>query len=134
MAREDRFTRWGLGKSFHGFLEANRQGHARARIHPDPGLATYVFLGCPVDLPREDRITELKARCLVARWLHPGKPEVVGIATETPKPGQGFSLDLLSLTIPKLTDEQSALAQQLQTKGLFKTMRRYCQPEEEYPG
>ncbi|HAU37837.1 MAG TPA: hypothetical protein DCX07_08985 [Phycisphaerales bacterium] len=124
MAREDRFTRRGLGKSFSGFLEANKLGQSRSRIHPYPGLATYVFLGCPVDLPREDRIAELKARCLIARWLHPDKPQVVGIATETPKVGQGFSLDLLSLTIPRLSREQAALAQQWQEEfGFFKNLR-----------
>ena len=134
MAREDRFTRRGLGKSFWSFLEANQQGQARARIHPDPGLATYVFLGCPIELPREKRIAELKARCLVARWLHPSKPEVVGIATETPKPGQGFSLDLVRLMIPELTPEQVTMAQQWQSElGFFKNMQQKCQHEEEYP-
>lgn len=134
MAREDRFTRRGLGKSFYGFLKANEQGQSRSRIHPDPGLATYVFLGCPVDLPREDRIFELKARCLIARSRYPGKSKVVGIATETPKPGQGFSLDLLSLMIPELSDEQAALAQQYQDKfGYFKNMQYQRQHEEEYP-
>jgi hypothetical protein len=134
MAREDRFTRRGLGKSFYGFLEANQQGRARARIHPDPGLATYVFLGCPVDFPRKDRVAELKARCLIARWLHPDKAEVVGIAMETPKPGQGFSLDLMSLLIPELTPEQAALAEQWQQEfGYFKKMRYCRRREEEYP-
>jgi hypothetical protein len=134
MVREDRFTRRGLGKSFSGFLDANQQGQARARIHPDPGLATYVFLGCPVDLPREDRIAELKARCLIARWLHPEKAEVVGIATETPKPGQGFSLDLMSLLIPELIPEQAASAEQWQQQfGYFKNMRYCRRHEEEYP-
>ncbi len=134
MAREDRFTRRGLGKSFQSFLEANQQGQARARICSGLGQATYVFLGCPVESPREDRIDELKARCLVARWLYPGKAKVIGIATETPKPGQGFSLDLVGLTIPDLTAEQVALAQQWQSKrGFFKNMQQHWKHEDEYP-
>jgi hypothetical protein len=134
MAREDRFTRRGLGKTFHGFLKANEAGQSRARIHPDPGLATYVFLGCPVNFHREDRISELKLRCLVARRLHPQKPEVVGIATETPKPGQGFSLDLMSLMIPQLTQEQIAFADRCQSElGYFRNMKYDRRHEEEYP-
>jgi hypothetical protein len=53
---------------------------------------------------------------------------------ETPKPGQGFSLDLMSLLIPELTPEQAALAEQWQQEfGYFKKMRYCRRREEEYP-
>jgi hypothetical protein len=60
--------------------------------------------------------------------------QVVGIATETPRPGQGLSLDLLSLMIRELSAEQVALARRFQNEfGFFKTMRRQQRHEEEYP-
>jgi len=134
MAQEDRFTRRALGKNFTDFLEASRNGQTRARIQVDPGLATYVFLACPLGHPREDRLSELRDRCLVARWLHPNKAEVIGIATEVPKPGQGFSFDLISFRFTELTPEEIELAKRIQQEfGYFKNPRRQKHREEEYP-
>ena len=135
MAREDRFTRRGLAKSFVEFLAANSEGTSRARLCSEPGLATYVFLGCPVSLPRKDRIAELHKRCLIARCKHREKQTVVGIATETPKPGQRPVFELMNLHIPEITSQHEAQAKQFQDRfGFFKNMTMIKLQEEEYPG
>jgi len=136
MAREDRFSRRGLGKSFAKFLEANQAGESRSRItiNAGHGLATYVFLGCPLGTPRELRRKELALRCFVARGLHPENETVVGIATETPRGEPGFSFDLVHRRTPEWTAKDASDAQGIQDDlGFFANMRIRREPQDEYP-
>ncbi len=136
MAREDRFSRRGLGKSFVEFLEANQAGQLRSRIaiNAGHGLATYVFLGCPLGTPRDMRRKELALRCFVARGRHLENDTVVGIATETPRRELGFSFDLVHLEIAEWTDRDVSDAQGIQKNlGYFANMRASRAHEDEYP-
>jgi hypothetical protein len=133
MAREDRFARRGLARSFLDFLKASQEASVRARLH-QPRLGTpYVFLACPKDTPREARVAELNLRCLVARGRIGKQPTVIGIGTE--RLGQeGHSLDLVYLHIPEWTAEQDAQASEIQRQyGYFLSPKVKRGSEDEYP-
>lgn len=129
MAREDRFTRRGLAKSFIDFFEKSYDGKTRARILTDPGLATYVFLASKSKCRNE----ALAHRCIVARYLHPQKTQVIGISTDNSNPLYNSSGELFYFDCPMLTPELKSFAKMAHEKGIFKKTTYYKGHEEEFP-
>ncbi len=93
MARENRFCRRVVGKSFIEFYEQSARKKIRARTVLSPSGVVYVFLTRPHGEDRKYRIAELGTRCFIARGLYGDHPEVIGIATEQYEESKGFSLD-----------------------------------------
>ncbi|MCX5727110.1 MAG: NERD domain-containing protein [Candidatus Saganbacteria bacterium] len=109
MARENRFARRGLGKSFKQFLDQARDNKIGSRFTKSPSGLGYVFLVKPHGYSRDARRAELSNRCFVARGLNPDCTTVVGIATEKPQRGKGFSIDVAHLYIPEWTPENQTI-------------------------
>jgi hypothetical protein len=91
MALENRFSRRILGKAFKEFMDLARKNKVRSRMLVSPSGIVYVFLATPHGTDRRYRAAELGNRCFVARGLNQGHYTVVGLATEQPEPGRGFS-------------------------------------------
>lgn len=105
MAREDRFNRRILGKSFKEFYELAKQKKVRSRKVLGMSQVTYVFLSMRHGEDRKYRVAELGGRCFVARGLHQDRYTVIGLATEQFEEGMGFSFDLMYLYKPSWSDE-----------------------------
>ena len=134
MARENRFSRRILGKSFMEFMEMNRKGKVRSRIVPSISDVIYVFLACPHKEEREHRINELGSRCFIARGMFKEYKTVVGIATEKVETGKGFSLDAIYLYKEDWTsDDQDKLEYAKKEFGYFKELKMGKINEDEYP-
>ena len=97
----------------------------------------YVFLKQRRSIPREHRTEELQLRCIVARhqmeeYKRPGV--VVGIATEWPEEGGGFSLDLSLFDVQTWTEEHRARAENIRDElGYFKSPRIRHVSGDEFP-
>jgi hypothetical protein len=132
MAAEDRYQRRLLGQAFDDFLQQSAK-RVRSRLVTSPAGVTYVFLAKPLGTKREDRGTELFARCFVARGKFRDCPKVVGIATEEYIPNQGFSLDLVYISKPEWTDEDQKAFEEIQLHETY--FKRPLQPfgQDEYP-
>lgn len=132
LARENRFARRILGKSFKEFLDESHQ--IAARLVRSPSGIVYVFLAKPHGTPRDFRVAELGNRCFVARGLNPDAETVIGIGTEQYEKGKGFSLDLYYLYLPVWTAAHQSHMEDMQRElGYFASPRRTVQPEDEYP-
>jgi hypothetical protein len=108
MAAEDRFARRALSQSFLDWLYMKQAG---ARNLVSPSDVAYVFATYPRDLPRERRVKDLTARCVVARSPSVMNREtVVGLGTEIYDPS-GFSFDIIYINQPEWTSEDEELAQ-----------------------
>ncbi|HTG15463.1 MAG TPA: hypothetical protein VK747_09375, partial [Blastocatellia bacterium] len=141
MARESRFNRRLLGNSFKEFILRSdpslpSESRVRSRMVPSPSGVVYVFLTRPHGYARELRMKELHARCYIARGINPyGYRTVVGVATEEPVRGKGFTLDSIYLDLKDLTKEHSKNIAYLKKElGLFdQPLARHTRVEE-YPG
>jgi len=134
MAREDRFSRRIIGKSFVEFIHLSSQNKIRARMLPSPSGMLYVFLAIPHIIERKYRIAQLGARCFIARGLNHQIKTVIGIATEQYKPGIGHSFDLYYLHKPNWTEKDQAEMESIQKEsGFFLNMARTEAHEDEYP-
>jgi hypothetical protein len=134
MAKEGRFARRILGKSFREFYDLAAKSDLRARLVKGPSGVTYVFLARPHGYPRESRTAELGQRCFVARGLHRDSATVVGLATEQYVPEQGFSFDLAYLHYPEWTAVHQELIEKMQSElGYFRQPRETRFSEDEYP-
>lgn len=134
MAREDRFGRRILGKSFKEFIDLSRQNKVRSRMLPSPSGVLYVFLALPHGEDRKFRIAELGNRCFVARGLNQKCKTVIGIATEQYEPGKGFSLDSCYIYKPTWTDKDQAYLENMQKElGYFSKSVQTRNEEDEYP-
>jgi hypothetical protein len=132
MAREDRFARRILGKSFKEFMDNSQK--VLSRMMNSPSGVVYVFLALPREMPRKARAAELGNRCFVARGLNQQSMHVVGIATERYERGQGFSLDLCNLF--KLTwsaQDQKHMEAMQKDLGYFSSPNVTRDSEDEYP-
>jgi hypothetical protein len=135
MAREPRFTRRILGKSFRDFMDlaAQRKFESRTLISPESNIA-YVFLAKPFGEDRQYRIDELGGRCFVIRGLQQNCKTVIGIATEIYQPGQGFSFDIVYLHQETWTDENQKQLEYVQKEfGWFVGSQQTPVHEDEYP-
>ncbi len=136
MARESRFSRRVLAKTFKEVigLVRERKQRIRARIVPALSSIVYVFLAAPHTHDRTERFAELGGRCFVARGLHQDKTTVVGIATEPYEGGKGFSLDLFYLEKDTWTAEDKSEMEYVQKEfGFFRSPEQTCMHEDEYP-
>jgi hypothetical protein len=133
MAREDRFARRMLGKTFREFLDAAAAQDVQSRTIVSPSGTRYVFLVHPHGGDREWRMMELKGRCFIARSMKPECTTVIGIATDRPERGGGFSMDAMRLTIDEWTDEHQRKAEEGQRIfGWFAAPVVRVEPEDEY--
>lgn len=135
MAREPRFHRRMLGRSFKEcLLKSARHEAGNARLTFSPSGVTYVYLAARRERPREDRIEELSARCIIARALKPENKTVVGIATERLDGRVGLSIDCCLLDLPSMSEEQRREAERLRSElGLFAEPEWFTNSEDEYP-
>jgi hypothetical protein len=134
MAREDRFSRRILGKSFAEFIILSSQNKVRARLLRSPSGIIYVLLALPHTIERKYRRAELGVRCFIARGLNLDCKTIVGIATEQSKPGVGHSFDLYYLNLPKWTDKHQKRMEEIQKEsGFFAKPVSTESHEDEYP-
>jgi hypothetical protein len=134
MARESRFDRRYLSEAFTEFMDDPTK---KSRMVLGNSGIGYVFLKQKHEEPREERVAELQARAFVVRDLmeNQGRPgPVVGVATEIPEEGSGFSLDLLLVDIPEWTDELRTWAARARDElGLFKKPDFIHRSGDEFP-
>jgi len=134
MARENRFSRRMLGKSFDEFYELARQKKVRARMVLGMSDVTYVFLILPHGEVRKYRVAELGGRCFVARGIHRERHTVIGLATERYERGKGFSFDIMYQYKPVWTEEDQRQMEFAQKEfGYFVTPQMKSVHEDEYP-
>lgn len=134
MARENRFGRRLVGKSFVEFYELARQKKVRSRMAPGNSDVTYVFLAMPHGEDRRYRVAELGGRCFVARGLNQDRKAIVGLATERYEEGKGFSFDLMYLYKETWNEEDQKHSDYLQTEfGYFINPVFQRIHEDEYP-
>jgi hypothetical protein len=134
MARENRFSRRGLGKSFLEFIELSGQKKVRSRMTRSLSGVVYVFLAVPHGQDRHARVAELGIRCFVARGINRDSKRAIGIATEQYEAGKGFSLDLCHLYKENWTAEDEAHMESIQKElGYFSKPVRNSVHEDEYP-
>jgi len=134
MARESRFSRRILGKSFAEFIRLSSENKVRARMLPSPSGIIYVLLALPHTFDREYRRAELGMRCFIARGLNSECKTVIGIATEQYKPRLGHSFDLYYLYKPDWTEKDQAHMKSIQQEsGFFLNSKRTEADEDEYP-
>ncbi len=130
MASENRFSRRILAGSFR---EWHVGAISRSRLQGAPSGVVYVFLARPQDFPREERRTELQARCFIARGLHPDSSAIIGLATEE-YGSKGFSFDAVYLHMPEWTQESQKRLEELQERtGWFTEVGITRRSEDEYP-
>lgn len=133
MAREDRFSRRVLGKSFREFIGLSSRKYVQSRMVLSLSSVIYVYLAMPHGEDRQFRVAELGNRCFVGRGLNPDCKTVVGIATEQYEPGKDFSLDLVYLHKENWTDEDQTHLESMQKElGYFSKPERKVY-EDEYP-
>ena len=134
MAREERFSRRILGKSFAEFIKLSSENKVRARLLRSPSSIIYVLLALPHTIDRKYRRAELGVRCFIARGLHLDCQTIVGIATEQSMPGVGHSFDLCYLFLPKWEKKHQYRMEQLQKEsGFFTHPEKTEAHEDEYP-
>ena len=135
MAREDRFARRMLGKSFIEFIRLSSQNKIRARMEQSPSGVVYVFLATPHIIERKYRSAELSTRCFIARGMNQNIKTVIGIATEKYKPGiGGHSFDLCYIYKPDWTEKDQAHMKSIQKEsGFFLNSVKTKVHEDEYP-
>lgn len=134
MARESRFNRRILGKSFKEFYDKAAKKEIDARMAPSPSGVVYVYLALDRTISRELRSKELSLRCVVARGLHPGSTTVIGLATERYEGKPGLSFDGCYLHLPEWTEERQRAMERIQKDcGYFVRAVRTSNSEDEYP-
>jgi hypothetical protein len=134
MAREDRFSRRILGKSFAEFIFLSSENKVRSRMLRSPSGVMYVLLALPHTIDREYRRAELRSRCFITRGLNLDCKTVIGIATEQSKPGVGHSFDLYYLYLPEWKEEHQKRMEEIQKEsGFFAKPVSTESHEDEYP-
>jgi hypothetical protein len=141
LARESRFRRRVLVKSFHEVAVKATPEQYAARVHiPDPpGGPFYVFVvtkgraGADRDQERENRRGLLRAYCHVLRHKHPEAQDIVGLAMDAPG-SESYGDDLLYLDGRRWSaelDEEAKLIHE--THGVLTSPITFKGREDEYP-
>ena len=134
MANENRFSRRLLGRAFEEFLNLAGQSKVRSRYLVSPSSVIYVFLAVPHGEDRKFRLTELSGRCFVARSINQTSRVVVGIGTERPGTGKGFSFDLVYLYKETWSSEDQKQAEYAKREfGYFSKPVVKSYGEDDYP-
>jgi len=140
MARESRFNRRLLGSSLNEFMRRSdprmpEEQRVGPRMVSCPSGVVYVFLTRPHGYERELRARELWLRCYVARGTNPNKYDtVIGIATEEPVRGKGYTLDTVFYWRKDWTEEDQRKCAQIQKElGYFRNPNETQVHVDEYP-
>jgi hypothetical protein len=140
MARENRFNRRLLGSSLNEFMRRSdprmsEEQRVASRMVSSPSGVVYVFLTRPHGYERELRARELWLRCYVARGTNPNKYDtVIGVATEEPVRGKGYTLDTVFYWEKDWTvDDQRKCAQIQKELGYFRNPNETQVHVDEYP-
>ena len=138
MAREDRFGRRMLGRSFLEFIELSKAGRVRSRLAAPPSGVKYVFFAYDEDSHPEDRRKELVARCFASLCRFPDASTVVGLSMNVPgkRPVGGFTYDLVLLQRIQATWPEEFMPAAKRARddlGYFKKPEVRNSHEDEYP-
>lgn len=134
MARENRFGRRILGRSFKEFIDLSMKKKVRSRMALSPSDVIYVFLALRHGEDRQFRVSELGGRCYVARGIHRDRKTVIGLATEQYEKGKGFSFDILYMHLEQWTEEDQKKMEHGQKEfGYFSNPSYQKGHEDEYP-
>lgn len=135
MAKENRFSRRILSKTFLEFIGCYGEQSSRSKMIVSELNTVYVFLVMTFDEEdREVRMGELIARCFVAKGLNKNTEVVIGIATEEYRKGRGHSYDICYLEKPRWTKEDTKKMKEIQEKfGYFKDIEYEKKGFDEYP-
>ena len=121
MARESRYNRILLSKEF---LDLFNSPKIKARLVSSYSGKVYVFMKADRNESRENRRLELTGRCLIVWKYTPETDTIIGIATERNDGQKGFSIDVVYLYKPKLSEEEEKTADELiEEYGWFKKIR-----------
>ncbi len=132
MAKESRFCRRVLGKSFKEFGEVSVLKKVRSRIAISPSGVQYVFLKTQTDGDLKPGLAELGARCFIARGINQNYKTVIGLL-EQELLGVGFNFNFLHLHMEDWTDEDHSRMELLQKElGYFSSPRKTQSYEQEY--
>lgn len=131
MAREGRFARRLVGRSFRTFMD---NAESKARQFTSISGTAYVFLKMDRSEDREYRVKELHLRCLVVRDKMACPAPVIGLATERYERKPGFSVDAMLLNIEEWGAEQHDWVTQMNADlGFFSKPLITRLREDEYP-
>lgn len=140
MARENRFNRRMLGTSLKEFMRRSdfrmpKEQRIASRMVPSFSGVVYVLLTRPHGYDRELRARELWLRCYVARGTNKYKYDtVIGIATEEPVKGKGYTLDTVFLWMKNWTEEDRRKVSAIQKElGYFQKPEETHVHIDEYP-
>ena len=140
MARENRFNRRMLGSSLKEFMRRSdprmpKEQRIASRMVPSFAGVVYVLLTRPHGYDRELRARELWLRCYVARGINSYKYDtVIGIATEEPVKGKGYTLDTVFLSMKVWTEEDRRKVSAIQKElGYFQKPEETHVHVDEYP-
>ena len=144
MAAESRVRRRMLATSLVAVMEREPSASLRHAVRvggsPDSSDPWYVFL--TLEQKRDDDETEyrrkrrelLEAYCLVARYLNPAVPAIVGIAMEPGLNREHRSEDVLAFDAGDWSPETEARARYLHEEvGLLRERREFACTMNEYP-
>lgn len=140
MARENRFNRRMLGSSLKEFMRRSdprmpKEQRIASRMVPSFSGVVYVLLTRPHGYDRELRARELWLRCYVARGINSYKYDtVIGIATEEPVKGKGYTLDTVFLRMKDWTEGDRRKVSAIQKElGYFQKPEETHVHVDEYP-
>lgn len=140
MARESRFNRRMLGTSLKEFMRRSdprmpKEQRIASRMVPSSSGVVYILLTRPHGYDRELRARELWLRCYVARGINEYKYDtVIGIATEEPVKGKGYTLDTVFLWMKDWTEEDGRKISAIQKElGYFQKPEETHVHVDEYP-
>lgn len=140
MARENRFNRRMLGSSLSDFMRRSDpktpdEHRVHSRMVPSFSGVVYVLLTRPHGYERELRARELWLRCYVARGINPYKYDtVIGIATEEPVRGKGYTLDTVFMWMKDWSKKDQRKVVGIQKElGYFRNPNESHVHVDEYP-
>jgi hypothetical protein len=138
LARENRFARRLLGRSFREFLQLSKAGKVRSRCAKSLSNVGYVFFAYDSDSTLEQRRAELVARCFASLCHFPECARVIGIDINIPgeSPHGGYSMDLVMLHTDRKAWPEDYLDKGRSFRdnlGYFKGPSKTSVSEDEYP-
>lgn len=138
LAREDRFSRRLLGKSFLEFLKGSKAGKLEARMMQSPSGVVYVFYAYKSKTTPDERKATLAARCFSAICQIPEASTIIGVDINMPGdiPLEGCTSDLVMLhrDTDKWSEDHLEIARRARDDlGLFNAPVVTNLHEDEYP-
>jgi len=118
MNRETRFGRRQMSKMISEVIgNGNIKSKVKARIVYSEleNAPLYVIMARPLN-DREFGRKELHLHCLVARSMFKDRTKIIGIGSEHYEKGKGYSLDLIYMDMPDLTENQIKEAEDIKNE------------------